>query len=103
MAATDYGPEIKAAQSQRPKPKRPPPGKGSPPKNKVDTPAEAKAEGDTPAEMAADKKRGIVEGSPRDERMDMQAMQHPQGGLPLHHVQAATSIAHAILGHRGVG
>jgi len=98
MAATDYGPEIKAAQVQRPKF---PPKRGGKPK--PDTKAKAKAEGDTPAEMAADKKRGIVEGSPQDERMDMQAMQHPQGGLPLHHVQAATSIAHAILGHRGVG
>ena len=100
MAATDYGPEIKAAQAQRPKF---PPKRGAKGKPYSETKAEAKAEGDTPAEMAADKKRGIVEGSPRDERMDMQAMQHPQGGLPLHHVQAATSIAHAILGHKGVG
>ena len=97
--ATDYGPEIKAAQAQaKPRPSKAKRGKFPP-----DTKKEAKAEGDTPAELARDKSRGFVEGSPRDERMDMQAMQHPQGGLPLHHVQAATSIAHAILGHRGVG
>lgn len=102
MATTDYGPEIKAAQAQRPKfpPKRP---GGNKPKFPPDSKAEAKAEGDTPAEMAADKKRGIVEGSPQDERMDMQNMQHMQGQPAPHQVAAATSIAHAILGHRGVG
>jgi len=98
MATTDYGPEIKAAQAQRPKflPKR-----GA--KGKPDTKAEAKAEGDTPAEMAADKKRGIVEGSPQDEMMDKQRMAAHGGSPAPHQVAAATSIAHAILGHRGVG
>jgi len=97
--ATDYGPEIKAAQAQaKPRPSKAKRGKFPP-----DTKQEAKAEGDTPAELARDKSRGIVEGRPRDERMDMQAMQHPQGSPAPHQVATATSIAHAILGHRGVG
>jgi hypothetical protein len=75
------------------------------PSNKPDTAAEKKREGDTPAEMARDKKRGIVEGSARDEQLDAQQMQRAQptvqplqhGGLPPHHVAAAAGIAHAIL------
>lgn len=87
--ANDYTPEIKSAM-------------------KPDTAAEKKREGDTPAEMARDKKRGIVEGSARDEQLDAQQMQRVQppvqptqpmqhGGLPPHHVAAAAGIAHAIL------
>jgi hypothetical protein len=63
-----------------------------------DTRAEAKAEGDTPQEMARDKARGIVEGSPQDEALDAQQMQH--GGVPPH-VAAAAGIAHAILSGGG--
>jgi hypothetical protein len=94
MAATDYGPEIKAAQAMPSKTKQNkfPPKRSS---TKPDTPAEAKAEGDTPAEMARDKARGIVEGSPQDEMLDMQRM---HGQPAPHQVAAATSIAHAILG-----
>jgi hypothetical protein len=100
MASGKFDGEIKDAMTQPPKPKgKFPPKRGAVPYK--ETAAEAKAEGDTPAEMAADKKRGIVEGSPRDERIDMQAM---HAGAPApHQVAAATSIAHAILGHRGVG
>lgn len=55
---------------------------------------------DSPAELAQDKARGIAPNSPQDMRMD--AMM--RGGAPpdAHHVAAATSIAHAILGNRGL-
>lgn len=94
VASSNFDNEIKGAMAKPSKPlakrsKFPP-----------DTKAEAKAEGDTPAEMARDKARGIVEGSPRDERLDAQQM---HGGIAPHQVAAATSIAHAILGHKGVG
>lgn len=94
MAASDYGPEIKSSMQ-----KKPSPGKA---KGYKDTKAEAKAEGDTPAEMARDKARGIAEGSPRDERLDMKSM--PMHNVPpdAHHVAAAAGIAHAILGNRGM-
>lgn len=52
--------------------------------------------GDNPKEMAVDKKRGIPEGSPRDEKLDVASV-HPSA----HPVVAAAGIAHAILGHRG--
>jgi hypothetical protein len=98
MAATDYGSEIKSSMQ-----KKPSPGKGKPYK---ETKAEAKAEGDTPAEMARDKARGIAEGSPRDETLDMQTMRQsmPMHNVPpdAHHVAAAAGIAHAILGNRGM-
>lgn len=90
MARGDYSPEIKSAMQSK--------GKKYPP----DTAAEKKKEGDTPQELARDKQRGIVEGSPRDERIDVQAMQPAQpqqssGHAPPHHVAAAAGIAHAIL------
>jgi hypothetical protein len=108
MAATDYGPEIKSSMQNkfRVKPKRGVGGQGSPAKKNLvtsvrakDSPAQAKAEGDTPAEMARDKARGIVEGSPRDEALDAKSV-----GMPpdAHHVAAAAGIAHAILGNRGM-
>lgn len=101
MASTDYGPEIKSSMQNKftPKPKRGSGGKVPPPNSKKDTQAEAKAEGDTPAEMARDKARGIVEGSPRDEALDTKSV-----GMPpdAHHVAAAAGIAHAILGNRGM-
>lgn len=96
MPAGNFDNEIKGAMSQRGKP---PPKRGA--KFPPDSRAEAKAEGDTPAELARDKARGIVEGSPRDERMDAMAMQHAGGPAP-HQVAAATSIAHAILGNKGM-
>lgn len=109
MARSDYGPEVQSAMKE-------PPRKGLPGKRpKPDSPAKAKAEGDTPAELARDKQRGIVEGSARDEQMDAAAhpipQQHsppqpqggvaPQGGNMGHspaHAMMAASIAHAILG-----
>lgn len=98
MARGSFDPEIKAAMQSRPKGKAPPP-RG---RNKMppDTRAEAKAEGDTPQEMARDKARGIVEGSPQDEALDAQQMQHGSGGVPPH-VAAAAGIAHAILSGGG--
>jgi hypothetical protein len=99
MARGDYGPEIKTAMAS-----------GKAPKKSM-TP---------PRESAADKQRdvtkGIKEGSAQDSKLDaMPANQAPpqqmpqhmpmQGGTPsdLHHVAAATSIAHAILGRSGGG
>jgi hypothetical protein len=95
MAASDYGPEIKSSMQ-----KKSSPGKA---KGYKDTKAEAKAEGDTPAEMARDKSRGIVDGSPRDEALDAKQMM-PMHNVPpdAHHVAAAAGIAHAILGNRGM-
>jgi len=103
MAGGNYGPEIRAAMQSKPKGKAPPP-RG---RNKIppDTRAEAKAEGDTPQEMARDKARGIVEGSPQDEQLDMQnnAPRPPTGGGVHPHVAAAAGIAHAILAHHNSG
>jgi hypothetical protein len=90
MAKTDYGPEVKSAMQE------------------------------TPADRARDKARGIKENSAQDAKIDarpgnqmphnmppnMQAMPRPPGDAPtppdMHHVAAATSIAHAILGNRGL-
>jgi hypothetical protein len=101
MASGNFDGEIKGAMAKSPKPKAK--GKPFPPKRTAlpdkDTPAQAKAEGDTPAEMARDKARGIVEGSPQDEALDAKSI-----GMPpdAHHVAAAAGIAHAILGNRGM-
>lgn len=106
MARSDYGPEVKSAMKQPPR--KGLPGKRPPP----DTKAEAKKEGDTPAELARDKARGIAEGSPRDEALDMGnqgAVAPPSAVPPTHppspggganpaHAAIAASIAHAILG-----
>jgi len=92
MAKTDYGPEVQSAMKE------------------------------TPADRARDKARGIKEGSAQDEKIDrqpgnrapmqpmpanMQQVPRPAGDAPtppdLHHVAAAASIAHAILGNRGLG
>jgi hypothetical protein len=73
--------------------------------------------GDTAAEVASDTKRGITQGSAADKRMDameanqnrpppkMQMQTANSGAMPpdAHHVAAATSIAHAILGRRSGG
>lgn len=82
--------------------------------NPVKRPSQVKKESkadktaDTPAEMARDKSKGIVEGSPQDERLDAQQSNsglhgNSVGGTspPPHHVAMAASIAHAILGNRG--
>jgi len=86
MARGDYSAEVKSAMKQHGK--------------EPDSAAEKRREGDTPAELRRDKQRGIVEGSPRDEQLDTAAMQqatHPSLHAPPHHVNAAASIAHAIL------
>lgn len=104
MPRGNYEPEIRSGlQSGRParqaavppmRTKRPPP------------------DNDSPAEIKQDTARGITQGSAADTRMDaMQAkagMANPQmrtSNLPpdAHHVAAATSIAHAILGRRPGG
>lgn len=51
---------------------------------------------DTPAELARDKQRGIVEGTAQDEAMDVPPQQRG-GAIHPHHVTAASGIAHAIL------
>lgn len=72
---------------------------------------------DSPQELKQDKKRGIKPGSPEDAKLDAMEARRQQGKQPpippqhnppgappdLHHVNAAASIAHAILGNRGVG
>ena len=98
MARSNFGPEVKAAMAEKPKPKQAAKKEPGP--------------GDTPADMARDKKRGIVEGSPQDEAID--AAQAPQN-LPSRppapgsvaqsssvnpaHAAMAASIAHSILQH----
>lgn len=101
MARGDYGPEVKAAISEKkPSTKKGPPKRSSKP--------------DTPADMARDKQRGIPEGSPEDLAIDARQpsgvgqMPPRQGQMPPHppapgganpvHAAMATSIAHAILG-----
>ena len=100
MARQGFEPEIRTAMAT-----------GRPPKKNTSPPRES------PADMARDKAKGIKEGSSQDQQLDSvpsnQAMppqmQRPpqpmQGGTPpdLHHVAAATSIAHAILGRSGGG
>lgn len=83
----DYGPEIHAS-VREPTPRK-------------DKRANAPKR-DTPEDMARDKQRGIVEGSPQDEAIDAKLPQQPpappgQGGIHPHHVTAASGIAHAIL------
>lgn len=95
MASTDYGPEVRGAM-QNAKPKQPkfPPRKGANPQSAKEPGPE-----DNPADMARDKARGIIEGSPQDEALDAKSV-----GMPpdAHHVAAAAGIAHAILGNRGM-
>jgi hypothetical protein len=94
MARGDYAPEIKSAMA---------------------------GQRESPADMRRDAARGIKEGSPQDEKLDAQpANQLPPnrrptgGGAPAsiqvqrlpndhHHVAAAMSIAHAILGNSRMG
>lgn len=111
MARTDYGPEVKKAIDQH--------GKKSPPKPSAGKKNEP---GDTPADMARDRQRGIPEDSPQDVRIDARnaantapprvqphAPMLPGAGPQMagppdaHHVAAAAGIAHAILGSRSGG
>ena len=103
MARGGYEPEIKAAM-----------GTGKPGRVNVSPRKPSPAGADSPKEVAADTKAGITQGSAADARMDaMEARSAPQApkappamqGIPAdaHHVAAATSIAHAILNHRGGG
>lgn len=105
MARGDYGPEIRTAM-----------GDSVPGRKNTSPPKES------PADMVRDKAAGIKEGSAADQKFDaMQQNQAPprrppmQAGPPMgnpvanqgmppdaHHVAAATSIAHAILGGRGM-
>ena len=91
MARGDYGPEIKNAIGSAPKGK---PRIGAP--------------GSSAADKARDVGKGIKEGSAQDMKLDaLPGNRAPaQGGSAppdLHHVAAATSIAHAILGRAGAG
>ena len=97
MARGNFDPEIKQAMQSK---KEPPP--------------------DSPAEMAQDKARGIKPNSPEDQKLDAMEARRQQGKQPpippqhnppgaqphvppdAHHVAAAASIAHAILGSRGL-
>ena len=92
MASSKFEGEIKGAMAQRGK--QPPPKRGAKPYS--ETKAEAKAEGDTPAELARDKARGIKEGSPRDERLDMQAM-HGNGPAPHQTAAAAGRVGRVLI------
>ena len=90
MARGNYGPEIKGAINSAPKGK---PRRGP----------------ETPADKARDVGKGIKEGSAQDMKLDAlpgnRASPAQGGNAPpdLHHVAAATSIAHAILGRAGGG
>jgi hypothetical protein len=107
MARGDYGPEIRTSL-----------GDSTPGRKNLSPPKPS------PADMARDKVAGIKEGSPQDQKLD--AMPRNQARAPVqpptpriappmgnpvanqgmppdaHHVAAATSIAHAILGNRGM-
>ena len=97
MARSGYEPEIKASMgTSRP--------------GRVNT-SPSRGGGESPADRLRDKARGIAEGSAQDTKIDAQPanqaqppkMQMQPSNLPsdMHHVAAATSIAHAILGRRG--
>lgn len=100
MPRGDFTPEIRTSMATG-QPKR---ANVSPPKANL-------------ADMQRDKAKGIKEGSSRDQQLDAmpanqarpprppQMQTAPAGNLPpdLHHVGAATSIAHAILNRRPGG
>lgn len=112
MARGNYGPEVKAAIGE----KKPSTKKGPPTRSKA-PPPRGNDPGDTPADMARDKRMGIAEDSARDQAIDARNVpgQHapppqsaslhaspphppsPGGANPAHAAMAA-SIAHAILG-----
>ena len=99
MARGDYAPEIRTAL-------------GTSKPGRVNT-APPRSSGESPADRLRDKARGIAEGSAQDTKIDAQPanqaqppkMQMQPSNLPsdMHHVAAATSIAHAILGRRPGG
>ena len=98
MPRGDYAPEIRTSMATGQAPRK----NTSPPKENL-------------ADMQRDKAKGIKEGSSQDQKLDAmpqnqagpprppQMQTAPTGNLPpdLHHVGAATSIAHAILARRG--
>ena len=98
MPRGDYAPEIRTSMATGKAPRK----NTSPPKENA-------------ADISRDKARGIKEGSKQDIELDSmpanqarsprppQMQTAPAGNLPpdLHHVGAATSIAHAILARRG--
>lgn len=103
MPRGNYGPEIKASM-----------GTGRSGRVPMSPPRES------PADVARDASKGIKEGSAQDTKLDAMPQNQvkpprvagavvparPVGAAPpadLHHVAAATSIAHAILGGRGGG
>ena len=101
MARSGYEPEIKASMgTSRP--------------GRVNT-SPSRGGGESPADRLRDKARGIAEGSAQDTKIDAQPanqvplpppkMQMQPGNMPsdMHHIAAATSIAHAILGRRPGG
>jgi hypothetical protein len=92
--ASNFAPEIKSSMAK----------KQMPPPKKATGAAKPDGPGDTPAEMARDKARGIVEGSPQDEALDIRNAPPPRPGggttNPAHAAMAA-SIAHAILQRGG--
>lgn len=97
MARGNYAPEIRSSI-------------GDSPKGRINTsPRKASPRGaDSPAEVARDTKAGITQNSPADIEQDamprrMPPMQMQGGGPDPHSVGAATSIAHAILQHKGGG
>jgi len=91
MAKGNFDAEIKSSMQQKPEP------------------------GDTASEIAQDKARGIRQGSAQDREMDARRSPGVNGGPPVpehgppaaaphtHPVNVAAGIAHAILGHQGMG
>lgn len=102
MARGDYTPEIRTAM-----------GSGKP--GRVNTSPSK----ESPADMARDRKKGIAEGSKQDAGLDALPANQARPKMPpgavgpmppvsgasdnLHHITAASGIAHAILNHRGGG
>ena len=98
MPRGDYTPEIKTSM-----------GTGKPGRVNVSPRKPSPASADSPAEVAADTKKGVAQNSPADIKQDaMQGPPRPPGMPPMMHgdiphVAAATSIAHAILNRRPGG
>lgn len=101
MPRSGYEPEIKASM-------------GTSRSGRVNTSPSRGSE--SSADRLRDKARGIAEGGAQDTKLDaqpanqarppkMQMQTAPSGNMPpdAHHVAAATSIAHAILGRRPGG
>lgn len=100
MARSDFGPEVKAAQQTNASPPRQPPAPR--------TTAPPKDSGNVPARDSATS-RGGMPGMPhtmppmqRMGPMPVGSPAMPSGSPGIPHVAAAASIAHAILGNRGL-